>query len=76
MDITLPKWGMTMQEAAIGEWLVAVGDQVAEGQPIARIETDKVDTEIGAPATGTITEIVAPEGTTVSVGALIARMTP
>ena len=36
VEITLPKWGMTMQEAVVSEWLVAVGDTVTEGQPVVR----------------------------------------
>lgn len=74
MDVTLPKWGMTMQEAVIGEWLVAVGDPVVEGQPIVTVESDKVDADVEAPGTGTLTEIVVPEGETAEVGAVIARI--
>jgi pyruvate/2-oxoglutarate dehydrogenase complex dihydrolipoamide acyltransferase (E2) component len=74
MDITLPKWGMTMQEATISEWLVAVGDTVTEGQPIVRVESDKVDADVESPGAGTLTEIVVPEGETAEVGAVIARI--
>jgi pyruvate dehydrogenase E2 component (dihydrolipoamide acetyltransferase) len=74
MDVTLPKWGMTMQEAVIGEWLVAVGDQVVEGQPIVTVESDKVDADVESPGAGTLTEIVVPEGETAEVGAVIARI--
>lgn len=74
MDIILPKWGMTMQEGVIGSWLVAVGDTVTEGQPVASVETEKVEAEIEAPAAGTITEVLFEEGDTAEVGAVIARM--
>ena len=76
MDVTLPKWGMTMQEATIAEWLVAVGDQVSEGQPIVRIESDKVEADVESPGAGTISEIVVPDGEDAEVGAVIARITP
>jgi pyruvate/2-oxoglutarate dehydrogenase complex dihydrolipoamide acyltransferase (E2) component len=74
MDIILPKWGMTMQEGAIAGWLVAVGDTVTEGQPVATVETEKVDAEVEAPAAGTITELLFEAGDTAEVGAVIARM--
>lgn len=74
MDIILPKWGMTMQDGVISEWLVAVGDTVVEGQPIAVIETEKVDTELESPGAGTITELLVQPGDSADVGAVIARM--
>jgi pyruvate/2-oxoglutarate dehydrogenase complex dihydrolipoamide acyltransferase (E2) component len=76
MDVVLPKWGMTMQEATVAEWLVAVGDPVTEGEPIARIESDKVETDMEAPATGTLTAIVVPAGEEAAVGSVIARIEP
>ncbi len=76
MDVTLPKWGMTMQEATISEWLVAVGDAVTEGQPIVRIESDKVEADVESPANGTVSEIVVAEGEDAEVGSVIARITP
>lgn len=74
MDIVLPKWGMTMQDGVIVEWLVAIGDTVVEGQPIAVIETEKVNTEMEAPGSGVITELVVQQGDSADVGAVIARM--
>ena len=74
MDIILPKWGMTMQDGVIAEWLVAVGDTVTEGQGVAMIETEKVETEVEAPAAGTITELLFEAGDTAEVGAGIARL--
>ena len=76
MDVTLPKWGMTMQEATISEWLVAVGDAVSEGQPIVRIESDKVEADVESPGNGTVSEIVVAEGEDAEVGSVIARITP
>jgi pyruvate/2-oxoglutarate dehydrogenase complex dihydrolipoamide acyltransferase (E2) component len=74
VDVVLPKWGMTMQEAVIGEWLVAVGDEVTEGQPLVTVESDKVDADVESPGSGTVAEIVVPTGETAEVGAVIARL--
>lgn len=71
MEVVLPKWGVTMQEATVVEWLVAVGDQVTEGQPIVTIGTDKVDTDIEAPIAGTIVSLHAEEDEEVPVGAVL-----
>jgi pyruvate dehydrogenase E2 component (dihydrolipoamide acetyltransferase) len=72
MDVLLPKWGVTMQEATIEEWLVTEGQQIQAGQPIVRIGTDKVDTEVEAPATGVLSAIRVPEGEVAPVGAVLA----
>ncbi|MEP6980001.1 MAG: biotin/lipoyl-containing protein [Nakamurella sp.] len=74
MDIVMPKWGMTMQEGDLLEWLVAVGDVVTEGQPLATVATEKVDAEIESPAAGTVLELLAEAGDTVEVGTVIARL--
>lgn len=74
MDVTMPKWGMTMQEALLVEWLVTVGESVTEGQPLATVETEKVDAEIESPGTGTVSELLAEPGTEVEVGTVIARL--
>ena len=71
-EVILPKWGMTMQDGTIVEWMVSEGQRVQEGDPIALIETEKVETELPSPDSGTIAEIVAEEGDTVDVGAVIA----
>ena len=74
MDVTMPKWGMSMQEGLLASWLVAVGDTVSEGQPIATVETEKVDAEIEAPSDGVVTELLVDEGTEVEVGTVVARL--
>ena len=71
-EVTLPKWGMTMQDGTIAQWMVGEGQRVQEGDPIAVIETEKVETELPCPDSGTVVEIVAEEGDTVEVGAVIA----
>lgn len=75
MDVTMPKWGMSMQEGLLTEWLVAVGDTVSEGQALATVETEKVDAEVESPIAGTVIELLAEAGTEVEVGAVIARLT-
>ena len=74
VEVVLPKWGMTMQDGTIVEWTASVGEAVAEGDTIANVETEKVEAELPAPATGTLTEIVVAAGDTVDVGTVIAYM--
>jgi pyruvate/2-oxoglutarate dehydrogenase complex dihydrolipoamide acyltransferase (E2) component len=74
-EITLPKWGVTMQEATLSEWLVKVGDEIEEGQPVANVETDKVDGEVESPAAGVIAEILVEAGQQIPVGTVLATLT-
>src|SRR5436305_5819235 len=76
IDIVTPTGGESVTEGTILEWAVKVGDTVREGDTVVEISTDKVDMELPAPASGTITEILAAEGDTVTVGQVIARMSP
>lgn len=73
MDIRIPKLGTTMQEGTVAEWLVADGDEVAEGDPIYLVETDKTETEIEAPTAGVI-RLFAGVGDTLPVGAKVAEI--
>ncbi|MEO0563425.1 MAG: DUF2118 domain-containing protein [Chloroflexota bacterium] len=70
--VHMPKYGMTMEEGIIVEWLVDEGDTVTEGQGIAIIETEKVETELEAPSAGTIVEISRGADDEVPVGEVIA----
>ncbi|MGO9901142.1 MAG: multifunctional oxoglutarate decarboxylase/oxoglutarate dehydrogenase thiamine pyrophosphate-binding subunit/dihydrolipoyllysine-residue succinyltransferase subunit [Solirubrobacteraceae bacterium] len=74
IDIITPTGGESVTEGTILEWAVKVGDAVKSGDTVVEISTDKVDMELPAPATGTITEILFEEGATVTVGQVIARM--
>ncbi len=74
VDIVTPTGGESVTEGTILEWSVKVGDVVKEGDTVVEISTDKVDMELPAPASGTITEILAEDGETVTVGQVIARM--
>lgn len=64
----LPKWGVTMEAGTISEWTVEVGDQVAEGQVLASVETDKIEVELEAPVSGIVAALLAAEGEDVEVG--------
>jgi pyruvate dehydrogenase E2 component (dihydrolipoamide acetyltransferase) len=65
---------MTMQDGTVAEWLKKVGDRVDEGEPIAVIETEKVNTDLEAPESGVLKEILVQEGETVEVGTVLARI--
>ncbi|WP_242888407.1 biotin/lipoyl-containing protein [Actinomadura litoris] len=73
-DIVVPKWGATMDEATIVQWLKNVGDRVAEDEPIAEMETDKAQAEIVSPVGGTIVELLVEKDADVVVGQVIARV--
>lgn len=72
MNIVMPKMGESVNEGTIIKWYKKVGDQVKADEIIFEISTDKVDTEIPSPATGTIKEIIFNEGDTVEVGTIVA----
>lgn len=69
---TMPKWGIEMSEGMIGEWMAQEGKPFARGDIIALIETDKITNEVEAEADGKFVRIVAGEGETYPVGALLA----
>jgi len=72
--VVMPHMGVSVEEGTVIEWLVSVGDEVKAEQVLCAIATDKVDTEVVAPADGVLTRIVAPEGTDVPVGKPLAEM--
>ena len=71
-DITLPQLGETVTEGTITRWFKKVGDTVSADEPLFEVSTDKVDTEVPSPISGTLTEIRVAEGDTVPVGTVIA----
>ena len=73
-DVLVPTLGESITEATLGQWLKKPGDAVKADEPIASLETDKVAVEVPSPVAGTMGEQVVPEGETVAVGALIARI--
>jgi pyruvate dehydrogenase E2 component (dihydrolipoamide acetyltransferase) len=74
VDVVMPKMGESVQEGKIIRWVKRVGERVEQDETLLEISTDKVDTEIPAPASGVLAEILAPEGETVPVGTVIARI--
>jgi multifunctional 2-oxoglutarate metabolism enzyme len=74
VDVVTPAAGESVTEGTILEWHVKVGDQIKADDTIVEISTDKVDVELPAPASGTVTEILVAEGDTVTVGQVIARI--
>ena len=70
-EVPMPKLGLTMEEAMIIEWLVADGAPVEPDQPILLIETDKTETEVGSPGSGTLHQLGQP-GDVFPCGARIA----
>src|SRR5580693_390002 len=73
-EIKVPGLGESITEATVAKWLKRPGEAVAADEPIAELETDKVTLEVPAPASGTLSEILAEEGTNVPVGAVLGRI--
>ena len=74
VEVKLPKWGLTMEEGNVVEWLVSVGDQVTEGQVLANLETEKVTTALESPVAGVVESIDVPEGEDVLVGTVLCKI--
>ncbi len=73
-EIRVPTLGESVTEATIGQWYKKVGDAVNADEPLVELETDKVTVEVPAPSAGVLSEIIAQEGETVEVGALLAAL--
>jgi len=72
IEVLLPKMGESVAEATITTWLKAVGDTIEEEESLVEIATDKVDSEVPAPADGVVTQILVEEGDVAQVGQVIA----
>ena len=70
----MPQLGETVTEGTILRWLVKVGDEVKEDDPILEISTDKVDTEVPSPFNGKVTSLLVEEGETVEVGSSLLEL--
>jgi 2-oxoglutarate dehydrogenase E2 component (dihydrolipoamide succinyltransferase) len=75
IDIRVPTLGESVTEATIGKWFKKPGEAVAVDEPLVELETDKVTIEVPAPSGGVLSEIVAKDGETVAVGALLGQIT-
>jgi pyruvate/2-oxoglutarate dehydrogenase complex dihydrolipoamide acyltransferase (E2) component len=70
--VKLPKFGLTMEEATINEWMIPIGEAVEQGQTLATIDSEKVTMELPSPTSGIVSEYLAQAGATVPVGTAIA----
>jgi multifunctional 2-oxoglutarate metabolism enzyme len=75
VQVTMPEMGESVTEGTVLEWHVAEGETVAEGQTVIEVSTDKVDAEVPAPASGTITKLLVAVDDTVTIGQPLAEMT-
>src|SRR4030081_759209 len=73
-EIRVPTLGESVTEATIGRWFKKAGEPLAVDEPLVELETDKVTIEVPAPSAGTLGEIAAKDGETVSVGALLGQI--
>src|SRR4029077_3823950 len=72
IDVVMPQMGVSVSEGTVTKWLKQEGDQVEADESLLEISTDKVDTEVPSPASGTLTQILVQEGETVDVGTKLA----
>ncbi|MBE0657835.1 MAG: E3 binding domain-containing protein, partial [Bryobacteraceae bacterium] len=73
-DVVMPQMGESITEGTLTKWLKKAGDTVERDEPLFEISTDKVDSEIPAPAAGVLTEILVQEGEVVAVNTVVARI--
>src|SRR4051795_5169864 len=76
VQIVMPEMGESVAEGTILEWHKQEGDQVEEGETVVEVSTDKVDAEVPAPASGTITRILKGEDETIEVGGVLGELDP
>jgi len=73
-DVVMPQMGESIVEGTLTKWLKKPGEHVDRDEPLFEISTDKVDTEIPAPAAGTLSEILVDEGKTVGINTVVGRI--
>jgi len=74
VDVIMPQMGESIAEGTLSKWLKKVGDEVKRDEAIFEISTDKVDAEIPSPVAGVLAEVIVPEGETVAVQTVVARI--
>src|SRR4051812_32952004 len=72
VEVIMPALGMAQETGKVVRWLRAEGEEVAKGEPLLEVETDKVTVEVEAPASGTLASVTAADGEDVPVGHAIA----
>lgn len=75
VEVVMPKWGLSMREGLIGQWLKREGERVEQGEELVEIETEKITNVVEAPASGILARIVHPAGSTIPVTQVIAIIT-
>ena len=75
-DVLLPQLGETVTEGTITRWFFGIGETVPADAPLYEVSTEKVDSEVPSPLGGVLVEIIASEGATIPVGALLCRIDP
>ncbi len=73
-DVVMPQMGESIVEGTLTKWLKKPGDHVERDEPLFEISTDKVDTEIPAPASGVLQEVLVEEGKTVAISTIVGRI--
>src|SRR6476660_3511572 len=73
-DVVMPQMGESIVEGTLTKWLKKPGDRVERDEPLFEISTDKVDTEIPSPTAGTLADVLVPEGQTVGINTVVARI--
>jgi 2-oxoglutarate dehydrogenase E2 component (dihydrolipoamide succinyltransferase) len=74
IDVVMPQMGVSVSEGTVTRWLKQEGEHVEADEPLLEISTDKIDTEVPSPGTGTLTQILVQEGQTVDVGTKLAQI--
>jgi 2-oxoglutarate dehydrogenase E2 component (dihydrolipoamide succinyltransferase) len=74
VDVVMPQMGVSVSEGTITKWLKQEGEHIEADESLLEISTDKVDTEVPSPASGTLTQILVQEGQTVAVGTVVGRI--
>lgn len=72
VNVTMPKWGLTMKQGKITKWFKKEGDSLQQGEDLFEVETEKITNKVEAIASGILFQIVVPAGTTVPVGTIVA----
>src|SRR3974377_2530805 len=73
-DVVMPQMGESIVEGTLTKWLKKPGEHVERDEPLFEISTDKVDTEIPSPSSGTLSEVLVQEGQTVAINAVVGRI--
>src|SRR6201999_3254280 len=74
VDVTMPQMGVSVAEGTIVAWRIGVGDAIEAEQTIVEISTDKIDSEVPAPVSGVLAEILVEPDQTVEVGTVLGRI--